>query len=104
METKKNKVEDGKVTTNIWQEILTEAMSKKDLDESHIFIFGDRLVGKHTLVKVINKELLQKNDHDDRKIANYDESDSKYSLVDFTSINVKRLNEADTGKYIISYI
>jgi predicted AAA+ superfamily ATPase len=48
--------------SNIWQDILNEAMSKKDLEESHVFIFGDRNAGKRTLIKIINKELLQKND------------------------------------------
>jgi hypothetical protein len=64
MENKKTKIEENKPTVNIWQEILNEAMGKKDLDESHIFIFGDKLVGKHTLIKIINKELLQKNDYE----------------------------------------
>jgi len=45
---------------NIWQEILNSAMTKKDLEESNVFIFGDKFSGKRTLIKVINKELLQK--------------------------------------------
>jgi hypothetical protein len=49
---------------NIWQDILRESMTKKDLEESHIFVFGDKLVGKHTLIKIINKELLQKNEYE----------------------------------------
>jgi hypothetical protein len=49
---------------NIWQDILREAMTKKDLEESHIFVFGDKFVGKHTLIKIINKELLQKNEYE----------------------------------------
>ena len=48
--------------TNIWQDILRDSMSKKDLEDSHIFIFGDKFVGKHSLIKNINKELLQKNE------------------------------------------
>jgi len=45
---------------NIWQEILNSAMTKKDLEESNVFIFGDKFSGKRSLVKMINKELLQK--------------------------------------------
>jgi Holliday junction resolvasome RuvABC ATP-dependent DNA helicase subunit len=52
------------VQSNIWQDILREAMTKKDLEESHIFVFGDKFVGKHSLVKIINKELLQKNEYE----------------------------------------
>ena len=53
-------------TQNIWQDILREAMTKKDLEESHIFVFGDKFVGKHSLIKIINKELLQKNEFEGR--------------------------------------
>jgi mannitol/fructose-specific phosphotransferase system IIA component len=35
-------------------------MAKKDLEESNVFLFGDKFVGKRSLIKVINKELLQK--------------------------------------------
>lgn len=44
-------------TTNMWQDILREAMTKKDLEESHMFIFGDKYVGKRSLIKIMNKEL-----------------------------------------------
>jgi hypothetical protein len=53
---------DEATQSNIWQDILREAMTKKDLEDSHIFVFGDKFVGKHTLIKLINKELLQKNE------------------------------------------
>lgn len=49
---------------NIWQDILREAMTNKDLEESNIFIFGDKFVGKHSLIKIMNKELLQKNEYE----------------------------------------
>jgi hypothetical protein len=51
---------DNSKQENIWQEILNSAMTKKDLEESNVFIFGDKFAGKRTLVKMINKELLQK--------------------------------------------
>ena len=56
---KQNPAENVK-QENIWQEILNSAMTKKDLEESNVFIFGDKFSGKRTVIKVINKELLQK--------------------------------------------
>lgn len=50
--------------SNIWQDILRESMTKKDLEESNIFVFGDKFSGKRSLIKFINKELLQKSDFD----------------------------------------
>jgi hypothetical protein len=52
----------GTTQSNIWQEILIDSMTKKDLEESNIFIFGDKFTGKRNLIKVINKELLMKNE------------------------------------------
>ena len=60
----KNKTEQNQTQSNIWNDILREAMSKKDLEESNIFFFGDKFVGKRSLIKVINKELLQKGEYD----------------------------------------
>jgi len=49
--------------SNIWQEILREAMTKKDLEESNVFIFGDKFSGKRALIKIMNKEIL-KSEHE----------------------------------------
>jgi hypothetical protein len=51
---------EAQSNTNIWNEILRESMTKKDLEESNVFIFGDKFSGKRSLIKHINKELLQK--------------------------------------------
>ena len=64
MENKKNKIDGNSTPVNIWQDILNEAMSKKDLEESNVFVFGDKFVGKRSLIKVMNKELLQKGELD----------------------------------------
>ncbi len=45
--------------TNMWQEILRDAMTKKDLEESNVFIFGDKFSGKRSLIRIMNKELLK---------------------------------------------
>ena len=63
----KNKNKDEKATepqSQIWQEILREANTNKDLEDSHLFIFGDKNVGKKAIIKIINKEYLTKNDYE----------------------------------------
>lgn len=84
---------------NIWQEILKESMSKKDLDESNVFIFGDKFSGKRSLIKYLNKELLHKNEFEEHQKRNWgsDEIGSKYSLVDYSFLGVKKYNEYDSG-------
>jgi len=51
---------EATANTNIWNEILGESMTKKDLEESNVFVFGDKFSGKRSLIKHINRELLQK--------------------------------------------
>ena len=53
-----NKPSDSQ--SNLWNDILKESMTKKDLEQSHIFIFGDKNSGKKSLIKSINKDLLNK--------------------------------------------
>jgi hypothetical protein len=89
-------VENNSNKTNIWQEILREAMSNKDLEESNVFLFGDKFVGKRSLIKIINKELLQKGELDDqKKILGTDDAFSKYGLLDYTYLNIKKISEMD---------
>ena len=47
--------------TNMWKDILREAMSKKELEDANIFIFGDQLTGKKSLIRVINKDVISRN-------------------------------------------
>lgn len=56
------KDEPAQNQTNLWNEILREALTKKDLEQSHLFIFGDKNSGKKTIIKNINKDLLNKVD------------------------------------------
>ncbi len=87
---------------NIWQDILKESMSKKDLDESNLFIFGDKFSGKRSLIKYLNKELLQKNEYDEvqKRTWGLDDVGSKYSLIDYTFLGVKKYTEYDSGIYL----
>jgi len=39
---------DNSKQENIWQEILNSAMTKKDLEESNVFFFGDKFSGKRS--------------------------------------------------------
>ncbi len=90
-------------TSNIWQEILKESMIKKDLDDSNVFIFGDKFCGKRSLIKYINKELLQKNEFEESQKRNWytDDKATKYSLIDYTFLGIKKFSEYDSG--IINY-
>lgn len=87
-------------TTNIWQDILKESMTKKDLEESNVFIFGDKYSGKRSLIKYLNKELLHKHEFEEQQKREWGNDDigSKYSLIDYTFIAVKKYNEYDSGK------
>lgn len=59
---KKNKEDSS--NTNIWQNILKEANTNKDFEDSHLFIFGDKNTGKKAIIKSINKEYLQKYEYE----------------------------------------
>ncbi len=89
------------LTINIWQDILKESLSKKDLEESNVFIFGDKFSGKRSLIKYFNKELLHKSEFDEQPKKDWGNDDigSKYSLVDYTFIGVKKYPEYDSGIY-----
>jgi hypothetical protein len=67
MSNKTKQIEESKQPLkqgNLWNDILKESMTKKDLEQSHVFIFGDKLSGKKSLIKSINKDLLNKTDLD----------------------------------------
>jgi hypothetical protein len=106
-QAKQNLIQRGSATlnpsVNIWQDILKESMTKKELEESNVFFFGDKFSGKRTLIKYINKELLQKNEFDDQSKRLWGQDDnnfSKYSLLDYTFLSVKKYTEYDSGIFI----
>ena len=91
--------------TNLWNEILREALAKKDLDQSHLFVFGDKNSGKKTIIKNINKDLLNRTELDGKNLIkldtykrglNNEEKVSKYALIDYTYLNIKKLNDVDS--------
>ena len=83
---------------NIWQQILKEASTQKETDETHLFIFGDKNSGKRSLIKAINKELYLNYENEERTLPHLDESSSRYSFVEYKFINVKRTNDTENGK------
>ena len=80
--------------TNLWQEILREAMTTKDLEDANIFIFGDQLTGKKSLIRVINN-LIQKDLDDNKDRLKLDEFAPKYGMINYTYLNVAKLSEND---------
>jgi hypothetical protein len=43
---------------SLWQEIVTSENTKKDLEQSHLFIFGEKNAGKKSIIKTINNNYL----------------------------------------------
>ena len=87
-------------TTNLWQEILREAMEQKELDDINLFVFGDNQSGKRYLLKgmkniISNKDEDKKDDEKDRRT----EEIAKYSIMDYTFLNIR--NNADKYSEII---
>jgi dynein light intermediate chain 1 len=82
--------------TNMWQEILREAMTKKEIEDANIFIFGDKVTGKKSLIRVISKDLIPKDIEDNKKLLSLDELAPKYGMIDYTYLNVNKLSEKDS--------
>ena len=94
-ESKKLKPKQEKGKINMWQEMLREANTKKEIEESNIFIFGDKFSGKKSLIKNISQRIALK---DEKKniILEIDDSVSKFGLVDYTYLNIRKLQEEDS--------
>jgi hypothetical protein len=86
---------------SIWQQVLKEANTHKETDEPHLFIFGDKNSGKRSLIKSINKELYLNYENEERTLPHLDENSSRFSLIEYKYLNVKRTNDSENGKYII---
>lgn len=95
----KDKRQDGKdkeAQGNLWQEILREAMTKKEIEDANLFIFGDKKTGKKALITLMAKQIATKKPDDKKKLLTIDEESSKFGLVDYTFLPVTNLNEADS--------
>jgi len=92
MENKrKNSINHQQKNTNLWQEILREAMPKTETDNTNLFVFGDNMTGKRLLFKGMNRAIFENSqDLDDKKKENQRiEEIAKFSLVDYTFLNIQ---------------
>lgn len=85
-------------STNIWQQILKEANTHKEIEESHVFIFGDKNSGKRSLIKTISKELFLNYENEEKNLPSVDDNVSRFSFLDFKYLNVKKPNDTENGK------
>lgn len=81
--------------TSIWEQVLNEASTNKESEETHVFIFGDKNAGKRSLVKAINKELYLNYENEERTLPHVDEQSSRYSLMEYKYLNVKKANDIE---------
>ena len=91
MEKKRNNSITQQKSTNLWQEILREAMPKKELENTNLFVFGDNMTGKRLLFKGMNRAIFENSqDSDDKKRENQRiEEIAKFSLIDYTFLNIQ---------------
>ena len=83
-------------TTNMWQEILREAMPKKDIENTNVYVFGDKMTGKKTLFKEMNRIIFSDNDDSYKRLLPIDEESSRFGLIDYTYLNIKNTSEENS--------
>ena len=95
MENKrKTSINQPLTSTNIWQEILREAMPKKEIENTNIFVFGDKMTGKRSLFKMMNRIIFTDDDDDSyKRLLQIDEESSRFGLLDYTYLNIKNTSE-----------
>ena len=90
----KEKADIGQEGSNIWQEILSESVTKKDNEETNIFVFGDKSSGKKSLIRVMNKEF--SSEYDYKKSFTIEEDALKYGLINYSHLTVKKNYDDDS--------
>ena len=88
------KADLGAEGSDIWKEILSESVTKKDNEEANIFVFGDKSTGKKSLIRLMNKECSY-NEAESKKILNIEEEASKYGLINYSHLSIKK-NDDDS--------
>lgn len=83
---------------SIWQQVINEASTQKETEETNIFIFGDKNAGKRSLIKGINKELYLNYESEEKTLPQLDEQSSRFSFMEYKYLNVKKSNDTDNGK------
>lgn len=100
MENKrKNSINNQPKTTNLWQEILREAMPKKEVENSNIFVFGDKMTGKRSLFKIMNRSVFSDDEDSYKRLLQIDDESSKFGILDYTYISIK--NTSDENSEVI---
>ena len=89
------KADLGVEGSNIWQEILSESITKKDNEEPNIFVFGDKYTGKKSLIHIMNKEF-STFEIATKKLLNIEENASKYGLMNYSHLTVKKSPDEDS--------
>ena len=82
--------------TNMWQEILREAMPKKEIENTNVFVFGDKMTGKRSLFKIMNRSIFSENDDSYKRLLQVDEESSRFGLLDYTYLNIKNTTEENS--------
>ena len=80
-------------SANMWQEILREAMPKTEIENTNVFVFGDKMSGKKSLFKVMNRIIFSENDDSYKRLLQIDEDSSRFGLLDYTYLNIKNLSK-----------
>lgn len=97
MENKgKTAINQPSKTTNMWQEILREAMPKKDIENTNVFVFGDKMTGKRSLFRIMNRNLISDSDDENKRLLQIEEEASRFGLIDYTYLNIKKTLEEDS--------
>ena len=95
-ENKKSEEKNNNIDgANIWQEILKESTTKKDIEEANIFVFGDKDTGKKSLIRIMNKEAAPQ-DYESKIAVNSDENLPLYGLMNYTHLVAKKILEDET--------
>ena len=79
---------------NIWQEILSESVIKKDNEEVNVFVFGDKSTGKKSLLRIMNRDAASI-ESESRKTLNIEEEALKYGLINYSHLTVKKNGDED---------
>jgi len=96
MDKRKVSMNQPNKQTNMWQEILREAMPKKDIENTNVFVFGDKMTGKRSLFKVMNRIIFTDDDDSYKRLLQIDEESSKFGLLDYTFLNIKNNSEENS--------
>ena len=86
------KADLGTEGSDIWNEILSESITKKDYEEANIFVFGDKSTGKKSLIRLMNKEFSYYEGESKRGL-NIEEEAAKYGLMNYTHLSIKKNDE-----------